>query len=432
MSTEKPLRIRNSTAEFLIFSNQAGDDGIEVRVADETVWLTQKLLGVLFDKGRSTITEHLQNIFATGELEEKSVCRDFRHTAEDGKDYTTRFYNLDAIIAVGFRVNSTRATQFRQWATGVLRDFAIRGYVLEHILVTTRESTEADADFVNNLTRLAMHEYVESTWHTTHERESYYQINQFDRKSTRIIQHRSVDIGRISVKEFSNYIMLDEIHLLPDYQRRGIGTLLLQELFAHAKSKQLPVRLIILRTNPAKQLYERSRFTVYHEDRERYYMATNMYRKISGFHFIKAGDFLFADTPCKFKSWESNLILDLYDERYRNADETVYLVTHNDTILYVGEYTYNLKERWLTKNYVNHHMYDKIESQLTLGKEISLWLAIKPYCEVAEFGLLNISKSLEQQIIKEYKPEWNSRSRHSGSDEWRKNCLKLNSFIKNP
>lgn len=98
MSTEKNLRIRNSTAEFLIFSNQAGEDGIEVRVADETVWLTQKLLGVLFDKGRSTITEHLQNIFTTGELEEKAVCRDFRHTAEDGKDYTTRFYNLAVFL----------------------------------------------------------------------------------------------------------------------------------------------------------------------------------------------------------------------------------------------------------------------------------------------------------------------------------------------
>jgi hypothetical protein len=102
-----------------------------VRVAEGTVWLTQKLISVLFDKGRSTITEHLKNIFDTGELEEKAVCRDFRHTAEDGKDYTTRFYNLDAIIAVGFRVNSARATQFRQWATGVLRDYAIRGYVLD-------------------------------------------------------------------------------------------------------------------------------------------------------------------------------------------------------------------------------------------------------------------------------------------------------------
>ena len=132
MSKDKELRIRNSTAEFLIFTRQAGEDGIEVRVADETVWLTQKLISVLFDKGRSTITEHLKNIFDTGELDEKSVCRDFRHTAEDGKTYTTRFYNLDAIIAVGFRVNSARATEFRQWATGVLRDFAIRGYVLDN------------------------------------------------------------------------------------------------------------------------------------------------------------------------------------------------------------------------------------------------------------------------------------------------------------
>ena len=131
MSKDKSLRIRNSTAEFLIFTRQAGDEGIEVRVEDETVWLTQKLISVLFDKGRSTITEHLRNIFESGELDEKAVCRDFRHTAEDGKDYTTRFYNLDAIIAVGFRVNSARAVQFRQWATGVLRDFAIRGYVLD-------------------------------------------------------------------------------------------------------------------------------------------------------------------------------------------------------------------------------------------------------------------------------------------------------------
>lgn len=131
MSKPKKLQIRNSTAEFLVFTSQAGEKGIEVRVEGETVWLTQKLLGVLFDKGRSTITEHLQNIFETGELDKKAVCRDFRHTAEDGKNYTTTFYNLDAIIAVGFRVNSTRATQFRQWAIGILRDFALRGYVLD-------------------------------------------------------------------------------------------------------------------------------------------------------------------------------------------------------------------------------------------------------------------------------------------------------------
>ena len=100
-------------------------------MAEESVWLTQKSISVLFDKVRSTITEHLNNIFAAQELEEEAVCRDRRHTAEDGKDYNTRFYSLDAIIAVGFRVNSVCATQFRQWATGVLRDFAIRGYVLD-------------------------------------------------------------------------------------------------------------------------------------------------------------------------------------------------------------------------------------------------------------------------------------------------------------
>jgi hypothetical protein len=127
----KKLQIRNSTAEFLIFSKQEGKNTIEVRIEDETVWLTQKLIGVLFEKGRSTITEHLNKIFETGELIENSVCRDFRHTAEDGKEYTTKFYNLDAIIAVGFRVNSERATQFRQWAINILRDFAIRGYVLD-------------------------------------------------------------------------------------------------------------------------------------------------------------------------------------------------------------------------------------------------------------------------------------------------------------
>jgi hypothetical protein len=131
MSAEKSLQIRNSTAEFLIFTRQAGEDGIEVRVADETVWLTQKLLAELFEVNVRTISEHLGNLFESSELLEKSVIRKFRITASDGKNYNTQFYNLDAIIAVGFRVNSARAIQFRQWATGVLRSFAVRGYVLD-------------------------------------------------------------------------------------------------------------------------------------------------------------------------------------------------------------------------------------------------------------------------------------------------------------
>jgi len=131
MSKDKKLSIRNSTAEFLIFTRQAGEEGIEVRVAEETVWLTQKLMAALFEVDVRTVSEHLGNIFASGEQKEDSVIRKFRTTANDGKNYQTQFYNLDAIIAVGFRVNSARATQFRQWATGVLRDFAIRGYVLD-------------------------------------------------------------------------------------------------------------------------------------------------------------------------------------------------------------------------------------------------------------------------------------------------------------
>lgn len=125
------LTIRNSTAEFLIFTNQAGENGITVRYEEDTIWLTQKLMAELFDVDRRTIGEHLQNIFKNNELAEDSVSRNFRLTAADGKSYLTNFYNLDAIISVGYRVNSVRATQFRQWATQVLKEFAIKGYVLD-------------------------------------------------------------------------------------------------------------------------------------------------------------------------------------------------------------------------------------------------------------------------------------------------------------
>jgi hypothetical protein len=128
---ENKLTIRNSTAEFLIFTQQAGEGGIEVRYEEGTIWLTQKLMAELFDVDRRTIGEHLQNIYSSGELQEDSVSRKFRLTASDGKNYPTQFYNLDAIISVGYRVNSKRATQFRQWATQVLSEFAIKGFVLD-------------------------------------------------------------------------------------------------------------------------------------------------------------------------------------------------------------------------------------------------------------------------------------------------------------
>jgi len=128
---KKSLQIRNSTAEFLIFSYQTGGDGVEVRVQDGTIWLSQKQMGLLFDTSSDNIGLHLKNIFKEEELSPDSVTEEFSVTAADGKNYRVKHYNLDAIIAVGYRVNSKRATAFRQWATGVLRDYALRGYLID-------------------------------------------------------------------------------------------------------------------------------------------------------------------------------------------------------------------------------------------------------------------------------------------------------------
>lgn len=134
MSDGKELSIRNSTAEFLIFELQSKQDSIEVRYEDETIWLTQKMMATLFDVTAPTINEHLKNIFASGELDEKATIRKFRIVQTEGTRQVNRevdHYNLDAVISVGYRVNSIRATQFRRWATQVLKQFAIRGYVID-------------------------------------------------------------------------------------------------------------------------------------------------------------------------------------------------------------------------------------------------------------------------------------------------------------
>ncbi len=128
----KNLTIRNSTAEFLIFTTSNGQDTIEVKVEDETVWLTQKLIAKLFDIQIATINEHLKNIFKTNELEENSVIRKFLITASDGKNYNTKHYNLEVIISLGYRINSNKATEFRRWATQVLKTFTTHGYVLDN------------------------------------------------------------------------------------------------------------------------------------------------------------------------------------------------------------------------------------------------------------------------------------------------------------
>ena len=165
---EKRREIRNSTAEFLIFQAEAKEQGVEVYYKDENIWATQKAMATLFDVNVPAISKHLKNIFESGELKADSVVSKMEITASDGKNYQTQFYSLDAIIAVGYRVNSVRATQFRQWATSVLKVYAIRGYVLdrkrmengtfldedyfEHLLAEIREIRLSERRFYQKLT----------------------------------------------------------------------------------------------------------------------------------------------------------------------------------------------------------------------------------------------------------------------------------------
>ncbi|MDR2920801.1 MAG: virulence RhuM family protein [Tannerella sp.] len=155
----------------MVFTSQSGGDTIEVRVQDETVWLTQKLIALLFDVDRSVITKHLANIYQEGELIKEATCAIFAQVQTESNRQVTRdveFYNLDVIISVGYRVNSQRATQFRQWVTSVLRDYAIRGYIIdkkrmengsflnedyfEHLLAEIREIRLSERRFYQKIT----------------------------------------------------------------------------------------------------------------------------------------------------------------------------------------------------------------------------------------------------------------------------------------
>lgn len=124
---KKDDRINN----IIIYEGDNGQPRIEVRIENETVWLNQDQLAELFDKARSTVAEHILNIFKEGELDENSVCRDFRRTGPDNKEYLVKHYNLDVIISVGYRVSSVQGTRFRQWATARLREYIVKGFMMD-------------------------------------------------------------------------------------------------------------------------------------------------------------------------------------------------------------------------------------------------------------------------------------------------------------
>jgi hypothetical protein len=118
-------------SKIAIYETEDGQTKLQVKIEGETVWLTQDQMAELFEKGRTTITEHIQNTFKEGELDEKAVCREFRRTGTDGKEYAVKHYNLDVIISVGYRVKSLRGTQFRIWATQRLKEYIIKGFTLD-------------------------------------------------------------------------------------------------------------------------------------------------------------------------------------------------------------------------------------------------------------------------------------------------------------
>ena len=126
----KKYNEQQSKGEIVIFKTKDGKTNLEVKLQKETVWLMQKQIAELFGTQRPAITKHLKNIFQSGELKENSVCSILEHTASDGKIYHTKFYNLDAIISVGYRVNSQQATRFRIWATKIIKDYLQKGFAL--------------------------------------------------------------------------------------------------------------------------------------------------------------------------------------------------------------------------------------------------------------------------------------------------------------
>lgn len=151
---DTPSIIRSSAAEYLTFIAASGSGGVEAVYADESIWLSQKMMGVLYDVNVRTINEHLKKIFSDSELQEDSVIRKFRITASDGKNYNTQHYKLPAIIAVGYKVNSERAVQFRKWAIGIIEEFTIKAYVMDDERIKSGGSILSEQYFEEQLQRI--------------------------------------------------------------------------------------------------------------------------------------------------------------------------------------------------------------------------------------------------------------------------------------
>lgn len=206
----KRREIRNSTAEFLIFQIEGKEQGVEVFYKDKTVWCTQKAMGMLFDCSTDNVGLHLKNIFASGELQEEATAEKISVVREEGNrevNRTIQFYNLDAVISVGYRVNSIRATQFRQWATSVLREYAIRGYVLDRKRMAKRHIPMTMEDWAKQIDKILAaggNEVLQTPGQVTAEEAKEHAETEFEKY--RIIQ------DRLFQSDFDKY--LEELPLI--------------------------------------------------------------------------------------------------------------------------------------------------------------------------------------------------------------------------
>jgi len=199
--------------DIIFYKKNNGDTNIELLINGETLWVSQKTMAEIFEIDRTVITKHLKNIFNDGELEKNQVCAKFAHTANDGKTYNTEFYNLDAIISVGYRVNSKKATEFRIWATNVLRDYLTMGYVVNRKqLQSQKEKIEALKTTVSLLSRSLANqiESIDEAQNVAKLLENFALgldlLDDFDHKTLDNQGQTQKEVVRISTDEFLNVV----------------------------------------------------------------------------------------------------------------------------------------------------------------------------------------------------------------------------------
>ncbi len=284
--------------EIIIYKSKEGPK-LEVRLEEDTVWLTQKQMAILFDKGVSTINEHIKNIFKEGELKENSVIRKFRITASDGKTYETNFYNLDVIISVGYRVKSLRGTQFRIWATKILKDHLIKGYTInEKRLLQTKSQLKELQNTISFLQDKSKHELLAGQ-----EREILNLLANYSKTLTLLEQYDKNKLPLIKKAKGKFVLSYDETKkVVEEIKRDLINRKEASELFGQEIEKKLQAIIgNIYQTFDGKELYpsleEKSAHLLYFIIKDHPFVDGN--KRIGSFlfvYFLDRNDYLYKNS----------------------------------------------------------------------------------------------------------------------------------------